>query len=147
MWGSCSPRSGDGAGKYHASRAGAGRTHSGARAQDDGDSAVTAAAWCPTPTRSNLALNLQANGAVRNMEGISQFAPGGVARRARSRTRRRTGWVDRNFPRLAVMPTALVMLVVFGIPLLFSAWLSMEAWSPDQTLFGGSFAGSANYED
>jgi multiple sugar transport system permease protein len=39
------------------------------------------------------------------------------------------------------------MLLVFGIPLLFSGWLSMEAWSPDQTLFGGTFAGAANYQD
>ena len=57
------------------------------------------------------------------------------------------GWVDRNFPRLAVLPTTLLMLLVFGLPLLFSAWLSLEAWSPDQTLFGGKFAGIANYQD
>jgi multiple sugar transport system permease protein len=56
-------------------------------------------------------------------------------------------WVDRNFPRLAVLPTTLLMLLVFGVPLLFSAWLSLEGWSPDQTLFGGKFAGTANYED
>ena len=58
-----------------------------------------------------------------------------------------TGWVDRNFPRLAVLPTAVLMFLVFGIPLLFSAWLSLEGWSPDQTLFGGKFAGIANYQD
>ncbi len=57
------------------------------------------------------------------------------------------GFIDRNFPRFAVLPTTLLMLVVFGLPLLFSAWLSLEAWSPDQTLFGGQFAGTANYED
>ena len=34
------------------------------------------------------------------------------------------------------------MLLVFGLPLLFSAWLSLEAWSPDQTLFGGKYAGT-----
>src|SRR4051794_11320622 len=60
---------------------------------------------------------------------------------------RRAGWADRQFPRLAVVPTTVVMVVVFGIPLLFSAWLSLEAWSPDQTLFGGTFAGFANYQD
>ncbi len=59
----------------------------------------------------------------------------------------RTSWVDRNFPRLAVLPTTIVMLLVFGIPLLFSAWLSLEGWSPDQTLFGGRFAGLDNYSD
>jgi len=53
--------------------------------------------------------------------------------------RRGTNWVDRHFPPLAV--------VLFGIPLLFSAWLSLEAWSPDQTLFGGTFAGIANCQD
>jgi multiple sugar transport system permease protein len=57
------------------------------------------------------------------------------------------GWVDRNFPRLAVLPTSLLMLLVFGLPLLFSAWLSLEAWSPDQTLFGGTYAGTDNYQD
>jgi multiple sugar transport system permease protein len=57
------------------------------------------------------------------------------------------GWIDRNFPRLSVVPTIVLMLVVFGLPLLFSAWLSMEAWSPDQTLFGGKYAGSDNYSD
>jgi multiple sugar transport system permease protein len=63
------------------------------------------------------------------------------------RGRRRVGWIDRNFPRLSVVPTTVLMLVVFGLPLLFSAWLSMEAWSPDQTLFGGKYAGSDNYSD
>ena len=82
------------------------------------------------------------------MEGTNQLAAvRSVVRRTPDRARRRVGWVDRNFARLAVLPTTLVMLLVFGIPLLFSAWLSMEAWSPDQTLFGGTFAGTANYED
>jgi multiple sugar transport system permease protein len=70
-----------------------------------------------------------------------------IAHRAPVQRRRRMGWVDRNFPRLAVLPTSLLMLLVFGIPLLFSAWLSLEAWSPDQTLFGGTYAGSDNYQD
>jgi len=39
------------------------------------------------------------------------------------------------------------MLLVFGIPLLFSAWLSLEGWSADQTLFGGHFTGLDNYND
>lgn len=69
-----------------------------------------------------------------------------VATRRRS-ARHRTGWADRYFVHLAVLPTTAVMLLIFGLPLLFSAWLSMEAWSPDQTLFGGKFAGTANYED
>jgi multiple sugar transport system permease protein len=82
------------------------------------------------------------------MEGTSQIAArGSVVRTAPLRGRRRTSWVDRNFPRLAVLPTTVLMLLVFGIPLLFSAWLSLEAWAPDQTLFGGKFAGTANYQD
>jgi multiple sugar transport system permease protein len=82
------------------------------------------------------------------MGGTTQVAASGrVARHASIRGRRRTSWVDRNFPRLAVLPTTLLMLLVFGIPLLFSAWLSLEGWSPDQTLFGGHFAGTANYQD
>ncbi len=77
-------------------------------------------------------------------------ATGSAARRiaAPQRTQgQRARWVDRHFPRLAVLPTTLLMLLVFGVPLLFSAWLSLEAWSPDQTLFGGKFAGVANYDD
>src|ERR1700733_6372828 len=82
------------------------------------------------------------------MGGTTQAAVhGGFASVTLRKGRRRTGWIDRNLPRLAVLPTTLLMLLVFGIPLLFSAWLSLEAWSPDQTLFGGTFAGAANYQD
>jgi multiple sugar transport system permease protein len=70
-----------------------------------------------------------------------------AAHRAPVRHRRRMSWIDRNFPRLAVLPTSVLMLLVFGLPLLFSAWLSLEAWSPDQTLFGGTYAGTDNYQD
>jgi hypothetical protein len=59
--------------------------------------------------------------------GVAQW-PGGGWRPAR--------WLDRHFPRLAVAPTVLLTLLVFGLPLLFSAWLSLEGWSADQTLFG-----------
>src|ERR1700751_4810741 len=81
------------------------------------------------------------------MGGTTQLAATRVAHRTSIRGRRRTSWLDRHFPRLAVLPTTLLMLLVFGIPLLFSAWLSLEAWSPDQTLFGGTYAGAANYQD
>jgi multiple sugar transport system permease protein len=82
------------------------------------------------------------------MGGTTQVAAtGSVTHQASTRGRRRTSWLDRNFPRLAVLPTTVLMLLVFGIPLLFSAWLSLEGWSPDQTLFGGKFAGIANYQD
>jgi ABC-type sugar transport system permease subunit len=54
-------------------------------------------------------------------------------------------WLDRQFARIAVLPTALAMLAIFGIPLAFSLYLSTEGWSADETLFGGRFAGIANY--
>ena len=49
--------------------------------------------------------------------------------------------------RLAVLPTTAMMLLIFGIPLAFSFYLSFEGWSPEQALFAGKFAGTANYED
>jgi multiple sugar transport system permease protein len=69
----------------------------------------------------------------------------------RSRPHRARGhalvWVDRQFTRFAVLPTAVLMVLVFGLPLLFSLYLSFEGWSPDQALFGGRFAGFDNYQD
>ena len=56
-------------------------------------------------------------------------------------------WLDRQFTRVAVVPTTVMMLVIFGIPLAFSFYLSFQGWSPDQSLFAGKFAGFANYED
>jgi len=41
----------------------------------------------------------------------------------------------------------LVMLGVFGLPLLFSGYLSFQGWAPDQALFGGRFTGLDNYQD
>ncbi len=58
-----------------------------------------------------------------------------------------SAWLDRQFTWLAVLPTTLLMLVIFGIPLVFSLYLSFMGWSIDQTLFGGRFAGLANYQD
>jgi multiple sugar transport system permease protein len=56
-------------------------------------------------------------------------------------------WFDRQFTRIAVLPTIALMLLIFGIPLLFSLFLSFEGWAPEQALFAGRFAGTANYED
>ncbi len=56
-------------------------------------------------------------------------------------------WLDRQFARLAVLPTAIVMLAIFGLPLLFSLYLSLKGWSIDQSLFGGTFVGTENYRD
>jgi multiple sugar transport system permease protein len=56
-------------------------------------------------------------------------------------------WLDRQFARIAVLPTIAMMALIFGIPLLFSLYLSFEGWAPEQALFAGNFAGTANYED
>src|ERR1700761_6029845 len=56
-------------------------------------------------------------------------------------------WLDRQFARLAVLPTSAMMLLIFGIPLVFSLYLSFQGWSPEQALFAGNFSGVANYED
>jgi multiple sugar transport system permease protein len=56
-------------------------------------------------------------------------------------------WLDRQFTRIAVLPTTAMMLLIFGIPLLFSLYLSFEGWAPEQALFAGKFTGVANYQD
>src|ERR1700712_4713405 len=56
-------------------------------------------------------------------------------------------WLDRQFARLAVLPTVVVMACVFGLPLLFSLYLSFQGWDPEQSLFGGRFVGLENYQD
>jgi multiple sugar transport system permease protein len=73
--------------------------------------------------------------AVRTMQGTAQGTTG-LQR-----------WFDRQFTRFAVLPTIALMLLIFGIPLLFSLFLSFEGWAPEQALFAGRFAGTANYED
>ena len=73
--------------------------------------------------------------AMRAAQGIS------------SGTTRTQRWVDRQFVRFAVLPTSVMMLLIFGVPLVFSLYLSFEGWSPEQALFAGKLAGTANYED
>ena len=69
------------------------------------------------------------------------------------RTAERGAWalrgfsLDRAFTAIAVLPTFVVMLCIFGIPLLFSLYLSFTGWALDQALMGGEFVGLANYED
>jgi multiple sugar transport system permease protein len=55
--------------------------------------------------------------------------------------------LDRAFTVVTVLPTFVVMLCIFGIPLLFSLYLSFTGWALDQALMGGRFVGLANYED
>ena len=57
------------------------------------------------------------------------------------------GFLDRAFTTAAVLPTFVVMLCIFGIPLSFSFYLSFTGWAPGEALFGGSIVGLANYED
>ena len=54
---------------------------------------------------------------------------------------------DRYFVQAAVLPTFLVMVCVFGLPLVFSFYLSFTGWGLDQALFTGRFVGLANYDD
>lgn len=54
---------------------------------------------------------------------------------------------DRAFTAISMLPTFVVMLCIFGIPLLFSLYLSFTGWALDQALLGGRFVGLANYED
>lgn len=70
---------------------------------------------------------------------LTEFAPALPLRE------RLVRWTDRVFAWLAVGPTAITMLIIFGLPLAFSLYLSMEGWSADETLFGGRFAGGENY--
>jgi multiple sugar transport system permease protein len=56
-------------------------------------------------------------------------------------------WIDRRFGLVAIAPTVLAMLIVFGLPLLFSLFLSFRGWTIDQSLLGGSFVGLDNYTD
>ena len=55
--------------------------------------------------------------------------------------------LDRHFTRIAVLPTFVVMLGIFGMPLAFSFYLSFTGWEMDQPLFSGHFVGFDNYRD
>ncbi|MFZ1430056.1 MAG: sugar ABC transporter permease [Geminicoccaceae bacterium] len=59
----------------------------------------------------------------------------------------RLSMLDRYFTLSAVAPTLLIMLIVFGLPLLFSAYLSLHGWSANQGIFDGPYVGLANYDD
>lgn len=65
---------------------------------------------------------------------------------ARGRPRGLAAWLDRHFHLLSVVPTTLIMLVIFGVPLAFSFFLSLQGWTPERSLFGGGFVGLENYE-
>ena len=55
--------------------------------------------------------------------------------------------LNRHFVHAAVAPTFSMMMCVFGLPLLFSIYLSFTGWNLDQPLFAGRFVGLLNYDD
>lgn len=55
--------------------------------------------------------------------------------------------MDRRFGLFAIGPTMLAMVVIFGVPLVFSLSLSFRGWSIEQSLFSGTFVGLDNYQD
>src|SRR5947209_6368933 len=78
--------------------------------------------------------------------GVARMTPLGlVVARVLYTTRRRVA--DRYFTLVAILPTFVVMLCIFGIPLLFSLYLSFTGGWTEQGLLGGAFVGLSNYED
>jgi multiple sugar transport system permease protein len=74
-------------------------------------------------------------------------SPALVSVRVTQRAAPRLQSLDRHFTAVAVLPTFAVMVCVFGVPLLFSLYLSLTGWAEDQALLGGRFVGLANYDD
>lgn len=80
--------------------------------------------------------------------GIARPATGIIEARVQRDSRAPRRWsLDRIFLPLTVAPTFVVMVAIFGLPLLFSLYLSFTGWSPNQALLGGGFVGWANYQD
>lgn len=78
---------------------------------------------------------------------VARPAWAGVQTALMGARRRRRFSLDRAFAAITVLPTVAVMVVIFGIPLLFSLYLSFTGWALDQALLGGQFVGLANYQD
>ena len=55
--------------------------------------------------------------------------------------------LDRYFTRMAILPTFVVMLGIFGMPLAFSFYLSLTGYAQEQGLFSGGYVGLENYQD
>ena len=66
---------------------------------------------------------------------------------ARAAWRRRGLELDRYFTRMAILPTFVVMLGIFGMPLAFSFYLSFTGYAQGQGLFNGGYVGLENYQD
>jgi len=78
---------------------------------------------------------------------VARPAPASVQTALMGARGRRRFSLDRAFAAITVLPTVAVMVVIFGIPLLFSLYLSFTGWALDQALLGGQFVGLANYQD
>ena len=61
--------------------------------------------------------------------------------------RRRGIVLDRYFTGAAILPTFVVMLGVFGMPLALSLYLSFTGYAQSQGLFSGGYVGLENYQD
>jgi multiple sugar transport system permease protein len=81
------------------------------------------------------------------MGGATTTVHAGLATATPARMPMHGRWLDRQFVKLAVLPTTVLMLCVFGLPLLFSCFLSFRGWAPELGLFDGKFVGTGNYED
>ena len=57
-----------------------------------------------------------------------------------------TAFLDRHFASFAVWPSAIIMLLIFGLPLAFSLYLSFQGWTASRSLYGGGFVGFENFE-
>ena len=84
-------------------------------------------------------------GTTATQPGVIGISPARPASRPGPRRVRFS--LDRYFTRLAILPTFVVMLGIFGIPLLFSLYLSFTGWSMNQGLFSGKLVGLDNYHD
>src|SRR5262249_59198328 len=78
--------------------------------------------------------------------GLARAAPI-AAGPPRAVWRQRGIGLDRYFTRVAILPTFVVMLGVFGMPLAFSFYLSFTGYAQGQGLFSGGYVGLDNYQD
>ena len=80
--------------------------------------------------------------------GGSELArPALIPAPVRAEWQRRGIELDRYFTRIAILPTFVVMLGVFGMPLAFSLYLGFTGYAQGQGLFSGGYVGLENYQD
>src|SRR4029077_12765451 len=85
---------------------------------------------------------------MEETDGSELVRPALIAAASPGTAWRRRGIVlDRYFTRVAILPTFVVMLGVFGMPLAFSFYLSFTGYAQGQGLFSGGYVGLENYQD